>query len=89
MKNLQFIDNLISFGLTRQEATIYTALLTHGDMTGYEVSKETGISRSNAYAALSNLVLLLFRFLIYTKKEGENFHPFSASSSPQICARMY
>ena len=56
MKNLQFIDNLISFGLTRQEATIYTSLLSHGDMTGYEVSKETGISRSNAYASLSNLV---------------------------------
>ena len=55
MKNLQFIDNLISFGLTRQEATIYTVLLSHGEMTGYEVSKETGISRSNVYAALSNL----------------------------------
>lgn len=55
MKNLQFIDNLISFGLTRQEAIIYTSLLTHGEMTGYEVSKETGISRSNVYAALSNL----------------------------------
>ena len=55
MKNLQFIDNLIAFGLTRQEAIIYTTLLTHGEMTGYEVSKETGISRSNVYAALSNL----------------------------------
>ena len=55
MKNLQFIDNLIAFGLTRQEAIIYTSLLTHGEMTGYEVSKETGISRSNVYAALSNL----------------------------------
>jgi len=56
MKNLLFIDNLISFGLTRQEALIYTTLLTHGEMTGYEVSKETGISRSNAYASLSTLV---------------------------------
>lgn len=56
MKNLQFIDNLMAFGLTRQEAIIYTTLLTHGEMTGYEVSKETGISRSNVYAALSNLV---------------------------------
>ena len=56
MKNLQFIDNLITFGLTRQEAIIYTTLLTHGEMTGYEVSKETGISRSNVYASLSNLV---------------------------------
>ena len=56
MKNLQFIDNLMAFGLTRQEAIIYTTLLTHGEMTGYEVSKETGISRSIVYAALSNLV---------------------------------
>ena len=56
MQNLQFTDDLISFGLTRQEAVIYTTLLSHGEMTGYEVSKETGISRSNVYAALSNLV---------------------------------
>ena len=55
MENLQFTDNLISFGLTRQEAIIYTTLLSHGEMTGYEVSKETGISRSNVYAGLSSL----------------------------------
>ena len=55
MQNLQFSENLISFGLTRQEAVIYTTLLTHGGMTGYEVSKETGISRSNVYAGLSSL----------------------------------
>ena len=55
MQNPQFFENLISFGLTRQEAIIYTTLLTHGEMTGYEVSKETGISRSNVYAGLSSL----------------------------------
>ena len=55
MENLEFTDNLISFGLTRQEAIIYTTLLSHGEMTGYEVSKETGISRSNVYAGLSSL----------------------------------
>ena len=55
MENLQFTDNLIAFGLTRQEAIIYTTLLSHGEMTGYEVSKETGISRSNVYAVLSSL----------------------------------
>ena len=55
MQNLQFTDDLTFFGLTRQEAVIYTTLLSHGEMTGYEVSKETGISRSNVYAALSNL----------------------------------
>lgn len=55
MQNLQFTDDLTFFGLTRLEAVIYTTLLSHGEMTGYEVSKETGISRSNVYAALSNL----------------------------------
>ena len=50
-----FPDCLFSFGLTRQEAVIYETLLKHGEMTGYEVSKETGISRSNAYASLAGL----------------------------------
>ena len=49
------IENLISFGLTRQEAAIYLELLKHGDLTGYELSKETGISRSNIYASLAGL----------------------------------
>lgn len=43
-------------GLTRQEATVYQQLLMSGKQTGYEIAKETGISRSNAYAALSSLV---------------------------------
>lgn len=50
------IEALISFGLTRQEALIYLTLLEHGTQTGYEVAKETGISRSNAYSGLSGLV---------------------------------
>lgn len=55
MSDTQFLDNLKSFGLTGQEATIYWALLKNGSMTGYEVAKETGISRSNVYSALSAL----------------------------------
>ena len=51
-----FIDDLTEFGLTRQEATVYNEMLKQGAMTGYEVSKVTGISKSNAYAALSALV---------------------------------
>lgn len=51
-----FLDNLKAFGLTGQEATIYETLLRHGSMTGYEVSKETGISRSNVYSSLNGLV---------------------------------
>lgn len=51
-----FEENLKAFGLTGQESTIYRELLKKGSMTGYEVSKETGISRSNAYSSLSGLV---------------------------------
>ena len=50
------IDNLSSFGLTRIEATIYITLLSHGSMTGYEIAKETGTSRSNVYNSLATLV---------------------------------
>lgn len=49
-------EYLKSFGLTGQEATIYETLLMRGDMTGYEVAKETGISRSYVYGALAALV---------------------------------
>ena len=56
MADTKIIDVLTDFSLTRQEASIYTALLNHGDMTGYEVAKDTGFSRSNVYAALNALV---------------------------------
>lgn len=52
----KIIEELIEFGLSRQEASIYIELIKHGKMTGYEISKETGISRSNVYAAASELV---------------------------------
>ena len=47
---------LTHFGLTQQEAKLYLALFTQGGLTGYEAAKVTGISRSNAYSALSGLV---------------------------------
>ncbi len=50
------IAMLTGFSLTRQEASIYLELLKGGKMTGYEVSKRTGISRSNVYTALAGLV---------------------------------
>ncbi len=50
------IESLQLFGLTRQEANIYLALCQNGTMTGYEVAKLTGVSRSNAYNALAGLV---------------------------------
>ena len=56
MAETKIIDILTEFSLTRQEASIYAALLNHGDMAGYEVAKDTGFSRSNVYAALNALV---------------------------------
>ena len=51
-----FIEDLTEYGLTRQEATIYASLLKQGCMSGYEVAKDTGISKSNVYTALKELV---------------------------------
>ena len=53
---MDIISGLNQFGLTRQEATIYTVLMENGKMTGYEVAKRTNISRSNVYTALAGLV---------------------------------
>ncbi len=49
-------EKLLQFGLTRQGATIYLCLLRNKELSGYEVSKLTGISRSNVYSALAGLV---------------------------------
>lgn len=49
-------EMLMQFALTRQEALIYMALITDGAMTGYEVAKQLGISRSNCYTSLASLV---------------------------------
>lgn len=56
MDTNQLIEKLMAFNLTRQEANIYLALHEAGAKTGYEIAKQTGISRSNAYNALAGLV---------------------------------
>lgn len=56
MDGTGIVEKLILFGLTRQEASVYLCLLTNGEMNGYEVSKQTGISRSNVYSTLAGLV---------------------------------
>lgn len=53
---MDVIELLTQFNLTRQEASIYQALLSEGDLNGYEVAKITGISRSNTYTSLAALV---------------------------------
>lgn len=56
MEESGMIEKLNMFGITRQESTIYLCLLKYGELTGYEVAKWTGISRSNVYSALAGLV---------------------------------
>ncbi len=53
---MELVDMLIRFGLTRQESKLYLALCTEGELTGYEAAKITGISRSNCYSGLAELV---------------------------------
>ena len=55
MEENRVLSGLVMFGLTRQEANIYFCLYQNGELTGYEVSKLTGISRSNVYGGLSAL----------------------------------
>lgn len=49
------IDQLMELGLTKHESTIYLSLLEQGALTGYEVAKYTGISKSNTYITLACL----------------------------------
>lgn len=56
MDQASLIEKLLLFGLGRQEAGIYLCLLQNEALSGYEVSKLTGISRSNVYNSLASLV---------------------------------
>lgn len=56
MKRLDIVERLMKFHLSRQEAQLYICLKENGNLTGYEASKISGISRSNVYAALNSLV---------------------------------
>jgi len=73
-------EKLVQFGLTRQEANIYLCLLRNKDLSGYEVSKRTGISRSNVYSALASLVEEGAAYLL----EGET-NKYTAVSVEDFC----
>jgi sugar-specific transcriptional regulator TrmB len=52
---MDLIEALTGVGLTKHEANLYLTLCKEGQLTGYEASKLSGISRSNAYLALAGL----------------------------------
>ena len=53
MDESKAIEYLMHFGMSRQEATVYLRLIEAGKQTGYEIARDTGISRSNVYASLA------------------------------------
>lgn len=55
MEEKKLAEYLVSFGLTGQEASVYLELCRSGTSNGYELAKQTGISRSNVYKALEGL----------------------------------
>lgn len=61
---MDLISALKKIGFTQQEAVIYIELCRHSEITGYEAAKLSGISRSNAYAALSSLVDKGYAYMI-------------------------
>lgn len=48
--------DLVPFGFTPTESTLYQVLLTDGPGTGYTVARSAGLARANVYAALEGLV---------------------------------
>ncbi|MEO6984893.1 MAG: helix-turn-helix domain-containing protein [Paralcaligenes sp.] len=47
---------LQELGFTEYEARAYTALIDAGELSGYELAKESGIPRANVYAVLDKLL---------------------------------
>ena len=75
---------LISMGLTSNEATLYRTLSMHGEMTGYECAKLTGISRSNVYIALAGLAEKGGTFIV-----GGAVQKYSPAPIREFCANKH
>ena len=73
MEDKSYIERLMEFGLTRQEAGIYGCLISEGKTTGYEVAKQLGISRSNAYNSLASMTEKA-RLIWWKKEQQKNMY---------------
>lgn len=69
MEQTEFAQRLMEFGLTRQETLLYGSLLEMEPCSGYELAKQTGISRSNAYGSLASLTE---KGAVRTREEGSS-----------------
>ncbi len=50
------VNQLIDFGLTGKEATVYLTAVESGVLSAQQLSKESGINRSSTYMALESLI---------------------------------
>jgi len=64
-------NSLLSLGLTSDQATIYLALLDHGDQTAMSLSKITGIKRTYIYHLCQEMVKN--SLLKFTRKDRTTF----------------
>lgn len=64
------------FGFTESETAVYITLLENGNLSGYEVSKRSGIARSKIYNILENLVVK--GLVIVNKTEPKLYQGLSA-----------
>ena len=81
----ELIAALRSFGMTRQEANVYLYLYQNSQSTGYEIAKMTGISRSNVYNTLANL---LEKGAVYSLAEG-NATKYVTVSIREFCENYF
>lgn len=52
----KIIETLEKFQFTRTESLCYITLLKNGPLSGYQVAKNMGLSRSSVYSSLDNLL---------------------------------
>lgn len=83
---MELSELLMNFKLSRQEARIYLSLTINGEMTGYEVAKQTAISRSTIYTALASLVEKGAAYLIEDKATRYTAIPIDEFCTNQIRA---
>ncbi|WP_105615260.1 TrmB family transcriptional regulator [Vallitalea okinawensis] len=67
------IDKLLNMGFTTYEARAYITLLENGPLNGYELSKQSGIPKSNAYSCLQTM--LEKGFVYKVERESTHFAP--------------
>jgi HTH-type transcriptional regulator, sugar sensing transcriptional regulator len=76
-------ENLVAFGLSQKEATIYITLLTHREMPVDAISQASSMNRSTVYVQLQNLMNM---GLATTFKRGKK--TFFSAESPRHIERL-